>query len=151
MTQTRGFTLIEVMVVLVIVAIMAGLVAGSLRPDPGRAVEAEAWRLARLAERLDREANLSGQVLALDWQPGGYRFQKRDDDGAWSDLDSDTVYDPRRFDPSMHLSGSGQVVFVPDEDAQPQTWLLIGDNAKVEVKLSALGDAEVSRLEQGAL
>ncbi len=151
MTQARGFTLIEVMVVLVIVAIMAGLVAGNLRPDPGRSVAAEAWRLARLAERLDREANLSGQVLALRWQPDGYRFLKRGDDGAWSDLENDSVYHPRRFDPPMHLSDSGEVLFVPDEEVVPQHWRLIGDGAQVLVQLSALGDAEVSRLGQGAL
>jgi type II secretion system protein H len=146
MAGMRGFTLIEVMVVLVIVAIMAGLVAGSLRPDPGRAVEAEAWRLARLAERLHQEADLSGQVLALRWEPGGYRFLKRGDDGAWSDLTTDDVFDPRRFDDSMHLSNSGQEVFVPEEDAQPCRWLLIGDGAEVAVGLSALGDAEVGRV-----
>ncbi|NCS65916.1 MAG: type II secretion system protein GspH [Hydrogenophilales bacterium CG03_land_8_20_14_0_80_62_28] len=151
MTQVRGFTLIEVMVVLVIVAIMAGLVAGNLRPDPGRAVAAEAWRLARLAERLDREANLSGQVLALRWQPDGYRFLKRGDDGVWSDLASDSVYSPRRFDPPMHLTDSGEAVFVPDEEVAPQHWRLIGDGAEVAVQLSALGDAEVSLVGQGAL
>jgi type II secretion system protein H len=141
----RGFTLIEVMVVLVIVSIMAAVALHTLRPDPGRAVEAEAWRMARLAERVKREANLTGQVLAMRWQPDGYRFERRNDDGSWSDLDTDDVFAPRRFGDGMQLAGSGEVLFIPDDDLTPQRWRLAGDGATVEIDLSALGEAEIER------
>lgn len=146
----RGFTLLEVMVVLVIVAIMASLVVHSLRPDPGRTLQAEAWRMARLAERVKREANLSGEVLAMRWQPDGYRFVQRADDGTWTDLDTDDVFAPRQFPDGIRLSGNGDVLFIPDEDIKPQRWILSYEDAAVEIDLSAVGYAEVKRLQAPA-
>ncbi len=143
MRQPRGVTLIEVLVVLVIVAILAGLVVGGLRYDPGRAVEAEAWRLARLAERLGREADLTGRALALRWEAGGYRFQQRGEDGAWTDLPADGVFDPRRFAAGFRLDDAGTAVFVPDEDNRPLRLTLRGETAVAVVELSALGEASV--------
>jgi type II secretion system protein H len=141
----RGFTLIEVMVVMVIIGIMAGMAVSLMRPDPGRAAEAEAWRLARLAERLGREAEMTGQVLALSWTVEGYEFTRRDDDGNWVPLDSDSVFEPRRFEPGVRLADSGEVRFAPDGEREPRRWLLITEVAEVAVSLSALGEATVER------
>lgn len=144
-TAVRGFTLIEVMVVMVIIGIMAGMAVSLMRPDPGRAAEAEAWRLARLTERLGREAEMTGQVLALSWTADGYEFTRRDDDGSWVPLDSDSIFEPRRFQPGMRLADSGEVRFAPDGEREPRRWLLITDIAEVAVNLSALGEATVER------
>ncbi len=141
----RGFTLIEVMVVMVIIGIMAGMAVSLMRPDPGRAAEAEAWRLARLTERLGREAEMTGQVLALSWTADGYQFRRRDDDGTWVPLDSDSVFEPRRFEPGMRLADSGEVRFAPDGEIEPRRWLLVTDVAEIAVSLSPLGEATVER------
>jgi type II secretion system protein H len=141
----RGFTLIEVMVVMVIIGVMAGMAVGLMRPDPGRAAEAEAWRLARLTERLGREAEMTGQVLALSWTADGYEFTRRDDDGNWAPLDSDNVFEPRRFEAGMRLADSGEVRFAPDGEIEPRRWLLITEVAEVAINLSALGEATVER------
>lgn len=148
MLRTRGFTLIEVMVVLAIVAIMAGLVSHSLRPDPARAVQAEAWRMAQMAERLKRESDLSGRVLALRWEPAGYSFLQREAGGDWTAMRED-IFNARHFDDGMHLSSSGETIFVPDEDIKPCHWLLMGDGAQVTIGLSALGEAELGAAESG--
>lgn len=133
------------MVVLVIVAILAGLVAGALRSDPGRAVEAEAWRLARLVERLPREAALTGEVLALRWQAGGYAVERRDPQGGWKILESDAVFAPRRFAAGLVLAGQGEAIFVPEEDNPPLRLTLTDGAAAAVIEVDALGEAMVKR------
>jgi len=145
--KAHGFTLIEVMVVLVIVSIMAAVAIHTLRPDPGQAAQAEAWRMAKLIERLKREANLTGEVLALRWQPNGYTFASRSDDGLWHDLKGDDVFAAHRFDDGLQLSGSGTLVFIPDEDVAPHRWRLHGHASAVDIALLADGEAEVSRVD----
>ena len=135
------------MVVLAIVGIMASLVVGMLRPDPARAVEAEAWRLARLAERLGREAALSGQVLALRWTPSGYEFLRRGDRGDWTPLAADGVFDRRRFEPGLRLADSGEARFTPDGEIEPRRWWLSADSVDLTISLDALGEATVARRE----
>lgn len=131
--------------VLAIVGTLAGLAASLLRPDPDRAAEAEAWRLARLAERLAQEAELSGQALAVRWTPEGYDFLRRDETGAWSGLTGDDVYAARRFEPPLHLADSGEARFVPDVDIVPRQWRLRGESSEMQVSLSLLGEARVIR------
>lgn len=131
--------------VLAIVGTLAGLATSLLRPDPDRAAEAEAWRLARLAERLVQEAELTGQVLAVRWTPDGYEFLRRDETGAWSPLTGDDVYAPRRFEPPLRLADRGEARFAPDADIVPRQWRLRGESSEMQISLSPLGEARVIR------
>ncbi|MDC7717094.1 type II secretion system protein [Vogesella sp. DC21W] len=77
-----GFTLIEVMVVLLIIGVMATTVSFSLRPDTHRQLEDESYRLARVLEQAVDAAEM-GEALALDWQAGGARWRVADSQGGW--------------------------------------------------------------------
>lgn len=74
----RGFTLIEVMVVLAIVAVGAGLVSLAIRDPAETRLEQDAARLVALLEAARTEARTSG--LAAAWVPAdetsspGFRF-----------------------------------------------------------------------------
>jgi general secretion pathway protein H len=73
--RQAGLTLIEMLVVLVIVAVMAGVAVlglGSL--DRGSRAEAEARRLADRLQLASDEVLVAGAPLAMLWDPGGYRF-----------------------------------------------------------------------------
>ncbi len=69
-----GFTLIELMVVLVIVGIATAAISLSARPDPTGLLRQDAARLARLLEIAQGEARVRGTPIL--WQPSakGYRF-----------------------------------------------------------------------------
>ena len=62
----RGFTLIELMVVVLIVALASGMVAISLRDTQGIALEREGQRLAALLEYARAQSRLQG--TAVRWR-----------------------------------------------------------------------------------
>ena len=81
-----GLTLIEMLVVLVIVAVMAGVaVLGLGALDRGARAEAEARRLADRLQLASDQVLVSGAPLAMVWDAGGYRFLRWDaGQGAWA-------------------------------------------------------------------
>ncbi|MEW6703517.1 MAG: prepilin-type N-terminal cleavage/methylation domain-containing protein [Pseudomonadota bacterium] len=64
---SRGFTLIELMVVVAVIAIAAGIAALSLRDPASTRLEREAVRLAALLDAARAEARASG--LPVRWLP----------------------------------------------------------------------------------
>lgn len=91
----RGFTLIEVLVVLAITGIALGGVGLAIdvarRDDPQRAVE----RLRHVLEAAALRAELRGRPLALDLVSDGYRFAELDADGRWRTIEAETPFAPR--------------------------------------------------------
>jgi len=67
--RSRGFTLIEVMVVLAIIAIGVGLVSLAIRDPAETRLEHDAARLVALLETARTEARTAGLVAV--WVPGG--------------------------------------------------------------------------------
>lgn len=88
----RGFTLIELMVVLVIMGVVAtgiSLSVNSLHSrDEARALE----RLRRVLEATAQRAMTRGQPLAVDLLADGYRFSTLDTDGHWRALSDPPVF-----------------------------------------------------------
>jgi general secretion pathway protein H len=63
----RGFTLIELMIVVALIAVAAGVVSLALRDPASTRLQTEAQRLAALLESARAEARASG--LAVQWLP----------------------------------------------------------------------------------
>nr|WP_323120572.1 type II secretion system minor pseudopilin GspH [Burkholderia alba] len=110
----RGFTLLEMLVVLLIVGLLVAVVA--LAPSRNRRtdLDEEAQRLATLLESAGDEAQIRSASIA--WQPvdGGYRFYQRAANGAWKPL-SDDLLRPYRWHTdvtgvSMRYTGSGDAI-----------------------------------------
>lgn len=71
---TDGFTLIEILVVLVIVAAMAGLLVFSISDNPQRQLQREAKGLVALLNTANDEAVMRSRDLGLVINNQGYRF-----------------------------------------------------------------------------
>lgn len=98
LSPTKGFTLLEMLVVLVVMAIGMSAVALAFRPDARRPLALEAERLALLLEQAREESQLSGTSLAWEWHAGGYAFVRRDltDNGPeWLPVVDDDIYRAR--------------------------------------------------------
>src|SRR5438105_5692126 len=65
--RSRGFTLVELIVVIALIAIASGLASLALRDPTANRLEQEAARLSALLESARAEARASG--LAVRWEP----------------------------------------------------------------------------------
>ena len=79
--NTQGFTLLEILVVLVIVAVLAGLLVFTYRDNPQQRVRREAAALAAVLNLAADEAVMQNIELGLVIDDEGYRFVYFDNDG----------------------------------------------------------------------
>ena len=88
--RSAGFTLLEMLVVLVIAGLLVSLASLALTRNPRTDLNEEAQRLALLFESAGDEAQVRARPIA--WQPvsGGFRFDIRTDDG-WRPLRDDLL------------------------------------------------------------
>ena len=89
---SRGFTLIEMLVVLLIMGLFVGLVGTIARPDDSALLRVEAERLAQLLELAAAESRLTGKSIAWTADAPGYRFWRFREDVGWTEIrDSDSL------------------------------------------------------------
>ncbi len=67
----RGFTLVELLVVLVLIAVAAGAISLALRDSSATALDREAQRLGALLEAGRAEARASGMLVRFELSPLG--------------------------------------------------------------------------------
>lgn len=86
--RARGFTLIEVLVVVLLIVIIIGMVGLNLGGNDGRDVRHETDRLAALLLNVQQEAILQGREFALVTEINGYEFQERNEENKFVALAS---------------------------------------------------------------
>ena len=79
----QGFTLIEVMVVLVIIALTATGISVALDAVQGREASRAVERLRLVLEATAERASVRGQPIAVEFIADGYRFSAFETDGNW--------------------------------------------------------------------
>ena len=77
--RQRGFTLLELLVVMVIAGIMLGVVSFNALPNSRQRLENDAKRLALLFQLARDEAILRNLPVAFDVDQFGYHFLVRED------------------------------------------------------------------------
>jgi len=102
--RSSGFTLVEVLVVVLLVSITLTLVAVNLAPDDDRTLHDEAARLALLLEQARDEAIGTGASVA--WEPGRgrYQFARRMPDRTWQIFEREP-FGERQLRPPVQMTG----------------------------------------------
>jgi general secretion pathway protein H len=99
-----GFTLLELVVVVLLLSIMLGLVVVNLGSDDAADLRDEAQRLALLLNTAQQDAILEGQVLALALEPGGYHFMRLTDAGTLQPITQDELLRARELPSDIKIS-----------------------------------------------
>jgi len=145
MTRERsaGFTLVEILVVLAILAIAAGAAVMAYDGSDRDRANREARRFAGALEHAAARAQARSETLGASAQDGTWRFWRRDaDSGVWQPLaDDDTVLAPRALPAPMRLAStsySGRdvpadtiVAFRPTGRNEPFTFELASRDARL--------------------
>jgi general secretion pathway protein H len=135
-TPERGFTLLEILVVVLIIGIVLSLATLAFHDDVNKRLETEARRLAALLTLASQEAVLQSTEMAVVFTSSDYRFQVLEDD-KWVDDAKDPVFRPRPLPEDLTLfvelegeEGKSPAVPEPEdesrkkEDEQPRLYLL---------------------------
>jgi len=141
----RGFTLVELMVVLVIVGLM-GVAVVLTAPDDGRTLTREADTLAARLVHANEEAILTMRAVQVTVDAHGYAFAHQDL-GQWRPL----VQAP--FEPVAWAEGTAAMLdhrraqatfrFEPTGGGAEQKVLLARNGQRIEVAMDAAGKVQV--------
>ncbi len=133
--KQSGFTMLEILVVMVIVAILAGLAAPSFRTtiQNGRLNEAynqlqNAVTVARMeAIRQGNPIGLTSRVSS-DWSSGYVVFEDANNDNAWDSGEEIQLWDPLNADMAVVTQNSSpQLTFMADGSVSVQQVFIICD------------------------
>jgi general secretion pathway protein H len=102
--RTSGFTLLEVLVVVVILAVLVSLATVRLAPDSRQSLREEATRLAAVLGHAHDEAIVTGAAFAWHPDANGYRFVRRDPDRVWRAVVRDAALRARTFTTGVQLA-----------------------------------------------
>jgi general secretion pathway protein H len=144
--RQAGFTLLEMLVVLVIAGLLVSLASVAMTRNPRTDLNEEAQRLSLLLESAGDEAQVRARPIA--WQPfdGGFRFDMHTDDG-WRPL-RDDLLGPRRWEGGV----TGVSIDYPGSDAHPSRVIFGTESidAPVQITLySASGTARIVGMGNG--
>ena len=92
--RAAGFTLVEILVVLLVLGLAAGLAYARFESDPRHDVEREGRRFAAAIEHASSLAQWRNQTLGVSAGGAGYQFWRRDhvaDGDRWMPLTDDDV------------------------------------------------------------
>lgn len=110
--RAPGFTLVEVLVVLLIMGLLVGMASSIVRPDDRGLACAEADRLAQLLDLASTEARLTGRSVAWTPDAQGYRFWRMTADAGWIEIRDSDVLRPRTLPQGMRVAAM-QIENVP--------------------------------------
>lgn len=95
--RQRGFTLLEVMLVLLLMGLAAGYVIfNAFSTDPAEQLEREARRMQVVIDMASDYAVLNQQQLGIfiDQENSTYSFMQLDDEDEWQFIEGNALYEP---------------------------------------------------------
>lgn len=106
----RGFSLIELMIVLVIVGIATAAISLGMAPDPAQELRHDARELVRHLAVAQNEVRVDGRTIAWQADAEGYRFAR----GTWVQRGGSAI-------PQVTTLGALDT-FAADDELRPRGW-----------------------------
>ena len=142
-----GFTLLELLVVLVIVGVMLGAI--TLNLDPGQTqLQQDAQRIAQLMQLARDEAIVRNQPIAFESDTMGYRFLVQQEHG-WVALTGDALLRERQYritpirlwlDASAAKEAPLRIVFGREPVDKAFTLTLATHQSQVSIRADGIGN-----------
>ena len=121
--HSRGFTLLELMVVIVLIGVVMGMVSLALGPSPAREARQQAQDFVRVVQQLRERAVLDGLEYGVRIQPRGYQALRLESLG-WTAV-SALQRMPEGL--TLGLEQDGHVLTLDDAQGPPQLLMLSSD------------------------
>ncbi len=102
--KVRGFTLVEMLVVLMVMGICLGLISVNIAPSERDLLRVEAERLAQVLDLAAEEARITGKSIAWTAEEAGYRFWRLGADSEWSEIRDSGLLRARSLSPGMTIA-----------------------------------------------
>lgn len=118
--QQTGFTLIEIMVVMVIIAVMSVAVSLSLGGDADRNARLQANRFMAVVNEVRDEAIIAGDSFTLTVEEKSRTYRFGGTRANSSDVLEDALFKPRTLDSEVKLKWEVFEVFETDQDVDPK-------------------------------
>ncbi|MES3020666.1 MAG: type II secretion system minor pseudopilin GspH [Pseudomonadota bacterium] len=144
----RGFTLVELMVVMVIIGITIGLVSFNAIPSSRQNLQAEAARIALLLQLARDEAIVRNRLVAFEADQQQYRFLVRNET-RWDPVSDDELLRERAFksapvqlvlEPSGGAVGENlRITFGREPVDRPFVLTLASGDDKVSIRADGVG------------
>lgn len=103
--RDSGFTLVEVLVVLLLMGLFVGMVTVITRPDDRALLHVEARRLATLLDFAAATSRMTGKSMAWTVDGAGYRFWRFHEDAGWAEVRDEDSLRARTLPQGMVISG----------------------------------------------
>jgi type II secretion system protein H len=146
----KGFTLIEILVVIVIISISVGLVVVNFTTGGvEKKVEEEVVRLQQLLRMAHQQSVIRAEEYGVRFYKTGYRFMKYDEQSKqWADIANDRLLRSRLITEPLELDLYIEQISVEipestdDDPEPPETTQLTDDNNKTQTRTPALNSVD---------
>jgi type II secretion system protein H len=152
--SVTGFTLLEILVVIAILGLAAGIAVVSLDRDERGTLEREARRFAGALEYAAQRAQMRHETIGVSAGENGLRFWIRSADGRWRALSGDAPLAPRALPHPLDaapLAYAGQplaanaiVPLRPSGRNEPYAFVVVSPSHKATVSADPLNRVAVA-------
>lgn len=139
-SPAQGATLLELLAVIVILGIVAGLVSLSISPGESRRMAEEIDRLAALFRLANDEARVSGRPIVWRADTDGYRFVQSD--GVRGENDGEDPLRPRAWPFEVQQVDAPEIVFGREPLMDPTRVYIVTATREIVVDVDAFGQVK---------